>query len=188
MRNINNQNPSYFSRLIINSSLSTLLIALILLSFVFPQAVSASEQKPTGPDLHKFWDNNCSECHGHSAGFSRKFLKVVDGKLQGPLHKNNFRLFLHNHYLVKHQEDAIYDMLLAENLTEPRFKNECSSCHKRAAVFVRESLALRDGEIYSSKLDTPVSSYLESHRGLKAEDIEFFMALLTRVANEVYRP
>ena len=136
----------------------------------------------------KFWDKNCSECHGHSADFSRTFLKVVDGKLQGPLHKDSFRLFLHNHYLVKNQQDAIYDMLLAENSTEPRYKEECSTCHKKAAEFVRESFSLRDGELYSNKLDSPVSEYLESHRGLKAEDIEFFNTLLTRVAREVYRP
>ena len=188
MKNRNNQNPNYFSRLIFNSSISSLLLALILLSFVFPQTVSASEQKPSGPDLHKFWDKNCSECHGHSADFSRKFLKVVDGKLQGPLHKDSFQLFLHNHYIVKNQQDAIYDMLLAENSTEPRYKEECSTCHKKAAEFVRVSLSLRDGELYSNKLDSPVSEYLESHRGLKAENIEFFKTLLTRVANEVYRP
>lgn len=188
MKNINNQNPSYFSRLIFNSSLSTLLIALILLSFVFPQAVSSSEQKPTGPDLHKFWDKNCSECHGHSADFARKFLKVVDGKLQGPLHKESFQLFLHNHYLVKNQESAVYEMLLVETETPPRFKNECSSCHKKAAEFIRESLVLRDGKIYSKKLDSPVSEFLESHRGLKTDDVEFFMTLFTRVAHEVYRP
>ncbi len=188
MKNRNKQNLSYFSGLIINSSLSSLLLALILLSFVFLQTVSASEQKPTGPDLHKFWDKNCSECHGHSADFSRKFLEIVDGKLQGPMHKDSFKTFLNNHYIRRNQQEAIYDMLLAENLIEPRYKNECSSCHKKAAEFVRESITLRDGKILISKEDTPVSEFLESHRGLTTEDIEFYMALLTRVASEVYRP
>ncbi|WP_299873078.1 hypothetical protein [uncultured Cocleimonas sp.] len=171
-----------------NFSLSRLLLALILISFIYPQITSASEKKPFRPDLHKFWDKNCSECHGHSADFARKFLKVVDGKLQGPLHKDSFHLFLHNHYLVKNQQDAIYDMLLAETETLPRFRDECSSCHKRAAEFVRESLVLKDGELYNREDDSETGDFLQSHQDLKAEDIEFYMTLLTRVANEVYRP
>jgi len=188
MKNTINQNLSHFSGLLLNFSISRLLLALILLSFIYPQITSASEKKPFRPDLHKFWDKNCSECHGHSADFSRKFLKVVDGKLQGPMHKESFKTFLNNHYIRRNQQEAIYDMLLAENLIEPRYKNECSSCHKRAAEFVRASMALRDGELYSNKLDSPVSEFLKSHKGLTTEDIEFYMALLTRVANEVYRP
>ncbi len=188
MRNITNQNYSYLFGLIVNSSFSSLFFTLLLLWFVFPQTISATEKKPTGPDLHKFWDKNCSECHGHSADFSRKFLEIVDGKLQGPMHKDSFKTFLNNHYIRRNQQQAIYDMLLAENLIEPRYKNECSSCHKRAAEFVRESLVLREGELYSKKLDSPVSEFLQSHRDLKTEDIEFYMTLLTRVAHEVYRP
>jgi len=188
MRNINNHIPSCFPNLIFQSKQLFLLVVLIIFSFVFSQTIFAEEQKPSGPDLHKFWDKNCSECHGHSADFSRKFLKVVDGKLQGPMHKDSFKSFLNNHYIRRNQQNAIYDMLLAENQIEPRYKNECSSCHKSAAEFVRESITLRDGKILISKQDTPVSDFLESHRGLKAEDVEFFMTLLTRVANEVYRP
>ena len=188
MNNINNSTLRVFSRPILNSGFYASLLALILFSLINSDSVSATEKKPFRPDLHKFWDKNCSECHGHSAEFSRTFLKVVDGELQGPLHKDSFKLFLTNHYVVKNQQDAIYDMLLAENTTEPRYKNECSSCHKRAAEFVRESVSLRDGELYSNKLDSRVSEFLESHRDLKAEDIEFYMALLTRVADEVYRP
>jgi len=188
MKNMKNHIFSHFSRRIVNSSLSTLFVALTLLSFIFPQTASATEEKPLGPDLHKFWDKNCAECHGHSADFARKYLKVVDGKLQGPLHKESFQLFLHNHYLVKNQEDAIYDMLLAETETPPRFKTECRSCHKKAADFIRESFVLKEGELLSNKLNTPIGEFLKSHQGLKTDDIVFFKALLTRVANEVYRP
>ena len=187
MRNINNQITRCFPSLIFQSR-QTLLLALITLSFGLSQTVFATEQKQSGPDLHKFWDKNCSECHGHSADFSRKFLKIVDGKLQGPMHKESFKSFLNNHYIRRNQQDAIYDMLLAENQIEPRYKNECNSCHKSAAEFVRESITLKDGELYNKELDTLVSDYLESHRDLKAKDIEFFTMLLTRVANEVYRP
>ena len=51
-----------------------------------------------GTDLHWLWDNRCAECHGHSAEFSRKFLRVTDGQLQGSHHTRNLKLFMRNHY------------------------------------------------------------------------------------------
>ena len=164
--------------------ISALLILLLLT--VSAERVNAAEVKFQGPDLHKIWHNKCATCHGDSAELARTFLKVVDGKLQGPLHKENFRLFLHNHYLAGKHVDAIYAMLLAQASVTPRFKPECSGCHQSAAVFVRNSLILKDAVLYSNKLETPVSNFLVTHRGLNAEDIEFFIKQLTRVANEVY--
>jgi hypothetical protein len=165
--------------------LSPLLVPLFLI--VPANNIKAAEVKFSGSDLHKLWDSKCITCHGHSAEFSRKFLKVVDGQLQGRLFKDDFRLFLHNHYLAGKQVDPIYSMLLAQASIVPRFKKECSGCHQNAARFVRKSLIFKDGVLHSKKLEIPVSDYLISHRGLKAEDIEFFMKQLTRVANEIFR-
>ncbi len=154
---------------------------------VSAERIKAAEVKFQGPDLHKLWDSKCVTCHGHSAKFSREFLKIVDGQLQGRLFKNDFRLFLHNHYLAGKELDSIYSMLLAQASIVPRFKQECSGCHQSAAEFVRKSLILKNGVLHSNKLEISVSDYLISHRGLKAEDVEFFVKQLTRVANEVYR-
>jgi mono/diheme cytochrome c family protein len=188
MKNTMNQNFRSFFDVLVSFNIAHLLLLLFVFPLLLPQTLAATEKKPTGPDLHKFWDRNCSECHSHSGDFARTFLKVVDGKLQGPLHKESFQLFLHNHYLVKNQESAIYDMLLAETETPPRFKDECSSCHNRAAEFVRTSLVLKDGELHSKKDDSKTGDFLQSHQDLKSDDVAFFMTLLTRVANEVYRP
>ena len=164
--------------------ISTLLLSLVVLA----TTIANSDVMASGPDLHRLWHKKCATCHGHSADFSRAFLKVIDGELQGRLHVNNFRLFLHNHYLAGKEVDSIYAMLLAEASTKPRFKQECSTCHKTAVEFVRESITIRDGILYSSKLETPVRDYLVSHRDLKEEDVEFFMKQLSRLAHEVYRP
>ena len=161
----------------------TALLMLLLLT-ASSTKVEAAEVKT--PDLHKLWDNKCSTCHGHSAEFSREFLKVVDGQLKGRLFENNLRLFLHNHYLAGKEVDSIYAMLLAQINTVPRFKQECSGCHQSAANFVRKALILKDTVLYSNKLEIPVNNFLITHRGLNDEDIGFFVKQLTRVANEVY--
>jgi len=162
------------------------MILLLAVAFSFP--ISATEVQRTGPDLHRLWDSNCGECHGHSAEFSRKYLKVEEGKLLGYLYEDNLRLFLHNHYLAGKEVDAIYNMLLAQATTPPRFQQECSECHGIAAQFVRESQILRDGELFSRDRGIATRRYLGRHRDLDKDDITFFIKQLTRVAHEVYRP
>jgi len=142
----------------------------------------------SGLDLHWLWDDRCAECHGHAGKFSRKFLSISNHELHGRHHVHDLRRFLHNHYLVKTEVNAVYNMLLAQASSRPRFKNECSSCHQSASSFVRESLEFRDGRLYSRKTGQLVDRYLEHHRGLDAGDIEFFTKLLIRVAHEVFRP
>jgi len=166
---------------------STFLI-ILLLTAAYSKATYATEVQSKGPNLHRLWHNNCLTCHGHSAEFSRKYLKVEEGKLLGSLHVNNLRLFLHNHYLAGKEVDAIYNMLLAQVSSQPRYQQECSSCHGIAAEFVQKSLILREGELYSRKLESSTRSFLLKHRNLNEKDVEFFMQQLTRVAHEVYRP
>ena len=161
---------------------------LLLMTTAFSTKANATEMQRSGPDLHRLWDGNCATCHGHSAEFSRKFLKDSEGELLGPLYGNNLRLFLHNHYLAGKEVDAIYNMLLAQASTPPRFQQECSACHGIASEFVRESLILGDGELFSRKLQSSTRSFLGRHRKLNAEDVDFFVKQLTRVAQEVYRP
>jgi hypothetical protein len=73
-------------------------------------------------DLHWLWDDRCAACHGHAGDFTRKFLNVSGGELQGPHHVNDLRRFLHNHYLAGNEVEAIYNMLLAQAINQARFK------------------------------------------------------------------
>lgn len=45
-------------------------------------------------DLHRYWDDRCAECHGHSASFARQRLSVVDGKLAATSHRTGLDAFL----------------------------------------------------------------------------------------------
>ena len=144
--------------------------------------------RASGIDLHWLWDNQCAECHGHSAEFAHKFLKVTNGQLQGNHHVQDLRLFMRNHYTQNTEVDAVYEMLLAQALTKPRFKQECSNCHDSATSFVRQSVVLQGKVLLSRESGQPIREFLQQHRQLDANDVNFFMSLLNRVAREVYRP
>jgi hypothetical protein len=133
------------------------------------------------------WDNRCEECHGEADQFARKFLWAVDGQLQGQHHIDNLRLFMRNHYLPKHKIDAFYDMLLAQANNPARFENECSSCHNSAEEFIRGSIVIKAGELAGLESRIPVSEFLQTHRDLQPDDVEFYTRLLTRVQNDIYR-
>ena len=135
-------------------------------------------------DLHWLWDNRCAECHGHSADFSRKFLQVSDGQLRGSHHSLDLKLFMRNHYAPSGEAEAIYDMLLAQVNTAPRFQSECGKCHGHAANFVRDTIVLEDGELVGGS-GASVNQFMQTHRRLNQDDIKFFMKLLTRVATEI---
>lgn len=137
-------------------------------------------------DIHWLWDDRCAECHGHSAEFARKFLAISDDQLQGRHHEQGLRLFLRNHYTPADNVDAIYQMLLAQVKTPPRYSAECSACHGGAASFIRGAMVLQEGALLSRSSKQSISNFMQSHRGLEPEDIEFYVKLLNRVAAEVY--
>ena len=148
----------------------------------------AGNSLASGSDLHWLWDNQCAECHGHSGEFARKFVDIKNGELQGLHHRQGLRDFMRNHYATGIEIDAIYQMLRAQALTEPRFKQECRHCHGSAASFVRHSVILQDEALLGRKSGQPIRQFLQLHQKLESNDVEFFTQLLNRVAREVYRP
>lgn len=143
----------------------------------------------TGIDLHWLWDDRCSSCHGHSSEFANQFLSVsVDGQLQGQHHVDDLPLFLQNHYLTDQLVDDVSAMLLAQLSHSARFNKECATCHKNAASFVREKLQFQNAVLEIKKTGNSVKRFLNKHRHLTDEDIEFYTALLYRVAKEVNLP
>ena len=164
-----------------------LLFVLFILIFLSTKA-SATELQVKDIDAQKLWDKSCFTCHGDSGDIARNFLKVVDGELQGPMHKETFRTFLTNHYLSKIKADAVYSMLLTQANAKSRFEEECGSCHQKVHDLVREKLNLNDGMLYSKKLETPTYSFLGPHRNLDEEGIRFFIKELTFIGYEIYQP
>lgn len=144
--------------------------------------------RASGSDLHWLWDNRCAESLGHSSEFARKFLDLKNGGLQGRRHGEGLLGFMRNHYATGIEIDAVHEMLLAQVLTKPRFKQECSNCHGSAACFIRYSVILQDAALPGKKSGQPIRQFLQQHRRPGSDDVEFYTRLLNRVAREVYRP
>ena len=137
-----------------------------------------------GIDLHRMWDDRCAECHGHSGDFARKYLDASSDGLAGTHHRDNLKLFMTNHYLPRSEVDAVYEMLRAQAGSAPRFRTECSGCHHSADEFVRASLSLRGGILYSQKSGNPVDLNRGRHHEMDPNDASYFSELLIRIAAE----
>lgn len=169
-------------------SLPVLISFMLLISLFFTTNVSATETPLTKVDADKIWGKSCFTCHGDSGDIARNFLKVVDGELQGPMHKETMRTFLSNHYLSKVKADAVYSMLLAKAKAKSRFEKDCGECHQSMSKLIYEKLALDNGVIYSKKSKIPIYNFLEKHRNLNKEDITYFAKKLTFRGYEIFVP
>jgi hypothetical protein len=148
-------------------------------------AVATVQTSAAAGDLHWLWDDRCADCHGHSGDFTRRFLQVVDGRLRGRHHVDDLREFMRHHYLPAASVDAVYEMLRAQALTPPRFKQECSRCHGRASSLVRDSLVAGENGALVLRSGQSLREFMQGHRRLQAGDVDFFVALLDRVAAEL---
>ena len=139
-------------------------------------------------DLHRFWDQRCSDCHGHAGDFARRTLSVKDGRLLGRHHQDDLRLFLGNHGVPPGDVDATYGMLLAQASSAPEFMRRCGGCHGSAAALARSSLLVKDGVLYGRGSGQPITEFLAHHGGLTPADVPRFAELLKRLESEVHRP
>ena len=160
------------------------LVAVAILSLAICFAAGAAD----GTDLHRLWDSACADCHGHSAEFSRRFLEARDGRLLGRHHRKDLLQFMHRHYLRADAVDAVYDMLLAQAQTPPRFREECSACHGGAAELLRASDVRWLGDSLRLGSGLGMREFLQGHRGLLAADVDFYQSLFERIAAEIGRP
>ena len=158
--------------------------SLLLISVLLLTPIPAWANATAGFDLHWFWDDNCAQCHGHSGEFSRQFLHINNDQLQGRHHVDDLLVFMRHHYTRSDQVEAIHAMLKAQVTTEPRFEQQCSKCHGTASSLVRESAMLRNEVLMSRRSGQTTRQFLQSHRRLTPQDIDFYEALLTRIARE----
>lgn len=68
--------------------------------------------------------------------------------------------------------------------TSQRFKDECSECHGDAKEFALDWLGFSNGSLMATGVEKPVAEFLEQHRDLTPEDIEYYVDFLTRVAKD----
>ena len=150
-------------------------LGLVLLLLVVNGALARSPEKS--------WDNRCEQCHGDYAEFSRKYLWLVDGQLQGRHHVDDLQLFLEKHYIPAHQVDAVRDLLASKANSPQRFVDECGECHGDAASFVEQKLWVRGEEITAMGVGQEAGEFMQGHQQLEPDDVEFYLKLFFRIAN-----
>ena len=147
------------------------------LTLLLLAASGASARSP-----EKSWDNRCEQCHGDYAEFSRKYLWLVNGQLQGQHHIDNLQLFLEKHYIPSHEVDAVRDLLASEANSASRFSDECGECHGEPEAFVEKSIWVRGEEITAMGVGKEAGEFMQTHQYLKPEDVEFYLKLFNRIA------
>lgn len=154
-------------------------LVLLLLACTHPAA--------SARDAYASWDNRCEECHGEADQFAHKYLWIVDGRLQGRHHIDDFDLFMHNHYTPAHQVEKMTVMLQAQANDMARYVDECGTCHGDAEHFVRASISTWGDGLSGVESESPVREFLQTHQQLDAGDVEFFMRLIERVLSQISR-
>ncbi|MDP2368621.1 hypothetical protein [Rhodoferax sp.] len=149
---------------------------------------SLSSAAPAEVDLHDYWDQRCSYCHGHSSEFARRFLRVDKGRLLGVHHRDDLDAFLRNHYLSEQLVAPVRAMLMAQLTTAPLFSEKCAACHGTAAAFARKSLGVVNGVLVGTASARKVVDYLASHGRLEPLEVPIMVDTLRRVRDEVTSP
>lgn len=137
-----------------------------------------------GTDLHAYWDERCLACHGHAADFSRRFLRVKEGRLLGWHHREDLVQFLRTHYAADEYAPALYAMLLAQREAEPVYREKCAGCHQRAAELVRASIVMREGRLATRRGGQDLAEFLKTHGGANADQLPGLLDTLRRVYRE----
>jgi len=136
-------------------------------------------------DLHRYWDDRCAECHGHSATFARQQLSVVDGKLVGKSHRTGLDTFVANHHTNAELAPQLIAMLAAQATTVPLYVAKCAGCHETAAQLARESLALKGEAVVIKTSARPVADLLKRHGKLTPAEAATMVETLKRIVREV---
>ena len=136
-------------------------------------------------DLHRYWDDRCAECHGHSAAFARQQLSVVDGKLAGKSHRTGLDTFLANHHTNSELAPQLIAMLAAQVSTVPVYAAKCAGCHETAAQLARDSLALKGEVVVLKTSGRPVADLLKRHGKLTPAEAAAMVETLKRIVREV---
>lgn len=146
-------------------------------------AATASSAQPI--DLHAYWEDRCSDCHGHAASFARQRLTVENGQLTGRWRDVTFVTFLMNHHANAEIAPRLLAMLTAQATAEPLYAEKCAGCHQSAAALARASLALQDGQLVVTGSGRAVADLLKRHGKLSPAEAQSMVETLKRVLGEV---
>lgn len=125
----------------------------------------------------------CGRCHGTAETLFEKNAALRDGKVVGRRSGRDLRVFLGSHFARRDRAEVetIYSELLRFARDGGRFQQQCAICHVSAERLARESLILRDGELFGRYSGRRIGDFLTGHGRLDApDDVAFFVKVLLR--------
>lgn len=151
-----------------------------LLAWLLVAPWPAAAQPAEWPGLYY---EQCGKCHGDAHTLLDERAELRNGDLVGRRGGRDLRNFLGDHFGRRDKTalETIYMELLRVARGGGRFRQECAMCHESAEALARESLLLRDGELYGRYSGRRVEDFLTVHGRLDTgEDVDFFIEVLRR--------
>jgi cytochrome c2 len=125
----------------------------------------------------------CGRCHGTAEALFDKKADLRDGIVVGRRSRRDLRVFLGSHFARRDgaEVESVYMELLRFARGGGRFRQQCSICHISAERLARESMVLRNGELFGRYSGRRIVDFLQGHGRLETPaDAAFFDKVLRR--------
>ena len=156
----------------------------IFLTFALAATVLAAEPGSAGNnDYPGLYFERCGRCQGTAEALFERNAILRGGKVLGRRSVRNLRVFLGSHFARRdrNEVETIYMELLRFARDGGRFKQQCAICHVSAEALARESLVLREGELFGRYSGRRIADFLQGHGRLESPaDAAFFDKVLRR--------
>jgi mono/diheme cytochrome c family protein len=151
---------------------------LALTAALMPYPAGAQESRWPG-----LYFERCGRCHGDAHALLEKRAELKDGALVGRRSRRNLKSFLGSHFGRRSEDEiaTVYMELLRVAGGGGRFRQQCAICHVSAESLARESLVLRNGELFGRYSGRRIADFLVGHGRLSTrDDAAFFVEVLRR--------
>lgn len=146
---------------------------------LFAPNPAEAQQNSRWPGLYF---ERCGRCHGDAQALLEKRAELKDGVLVGQRSGRDLRSFLDSHFGRRSEADVatIYMELLRVAGVGGRFKQQCAICHVGAKRLARDSLVMRNGELFGRYSGRRIADFLPGHGRMAPDDAAFFLEVLRR--------
>ena len=140
----------------------------------------AAQSQPIDP--HALFEATCGRCHDHAGDFARETLTVEAGEEVGRQSGKPVLITLASHFgrLSDAEADLIVDMFRRQILSDRLYKAICRFCHDPAKDLARQTLILREGQLFGRYSGRSVEDFLSYHGRLQGDELKTVLDMLAR--------
>ena len=145
----------------------------VLVGILLAGGVLAYGKSAHSIDIHRFFEERCGRCHGHSGAFARKTLKISGDTIVGIKSGEDVRETLVNHYgdLTERDILRLIETFKIQVTTGGVFERKCLICHDRAFELARLRLIARSDGLYGRYTGNVLNDFLLRHGRLDKDEV-----------------